>query len=178
VNAPRALRRIPRSVWCLRGTAALGLLASVWAAAPEGIVPSPFVVVVVAALGVGYAFRPEHFVGSVALGVVLVWWALHVGSSMPVGALVASAAVLASHVAGVLLGYGPPRMAVGLDLVAAWVVRGALVWLAAPVVWLAARAYSGQASPTSFWLAGLAVALVGAVVSAVVVPTRDMQEDR
>ena len=59
-----------------------------------------------------------------------------------------------------------------------WVGRGALVWLAAPVVWIAARAYGGQASPTSFWLAGLAVGLVGAVVGAVVVPTRDMPGGR
>jgi hypothetical protein len=178
MNVPRGIRRIPRAVWVLRAIAALGPVVAVWAAAPEGMVPSPFVVVVAVVVGVAYAFRPEHFVGPFAFAVVLLWWALHVGTSMPVGALVAAAALVASHVAGVLLGYGPPRMAVGAELVVPWVIRGALVWLAAPVVWIAARAYSGQASPTSFWLAGLAVALVGAVVGAVVVPTRDMQEDR
>jgi len=94
---------------------------------------------------------------------------------MPGGALVAAAALVAAHVAGVLLGYGPPRMAVGADLVLPWVVRGALVWLAAPVVWVAARAYSGEASPTSYWLGGLAVALVGAVVGAVRVPMRNLR---
>ena len=172
------IRRVPRIVWVLRSIAALGPLAALWAAAPEGLVPSPFVVLLVALVGVAYAFRPEHFIGPIALAIVLLWWALHVEATMPVGALVASAALIASHVAGVLLGYGPPRMVVGSELVVPWVVRGALVWLAAPVVWIAARAYGGQASPTSFWLAGLAVALVGAVVGAVVVPTRDMQEDR
>jgi hypothetical protein len=178
MNAPRLIRRLPRTVWVLRSIAALGPLVALWAAAPEGLVPSPFVVVVVALAGVAYAFRPEHFIGPIVLAVVLLWWALHVGPSMPVGAMVAAAAIIASHVAGVLLGYGPPRTPVGPDLVGPWVVRGASVWLAAPVVWIAARAYGGQASPTSFWLAGLAVALVGAVVGAVVVPTRDMQEDR
>ena len=172
------IRRVPRVVWVLRCIAALGPLVALWAAAPEGLVPAPFVVVVVVLAGVAYAFRPEHFIGPIVLAVVLLWWALHVGPSMPVGAMVAAAAIIASHVAGVLLGYGPPRTPVGPDLVRPWVVRGASVWLAAPVVWIAARAYGGQASPTSFWLAGLAVALVGAVVGAVVVPTRDMQEDR
>jgi hypothetical protein len=172
------IRRVPRIVWILRAIAALGPLVALWAAAPEGLVPSPFVVVVVVLVGLANAFRPEHFIGPIAFAVVLLWWALHAGATMPVGALVASAALVASHVAGVLLGYGPPRMVVGRELVVPWVVRGALVWLAAPVVWIAARAYGGQASPTSFWLAGLAVALVGAVVGAVVVPTRDMQADR
>ena len=169
------VRRVPWSVWCLRAVAALGPVVAVVAGAPEGLVPSLFVVVVTAALGLAYAFLPEHFIGSIVLVVVLLWWSLHVGSSMPGGALVAGAALVASHVAGVLLGYGPPRMVVGADLVLPWVVRGALVWLAAPVVWVAARAYSGEASPTSYWLGGLAVALVGAVVGAVRVPTRTLR---
>jgi hypothetical protein len=169
------IRRVPWSVWCLRAVAALGPLVALWAGAPEGFVPSTFVVVVTAGLGVAYAFLPEHFIGPIVLVVVLLWWSLNVGGSMPGGALVAAAALVASHVAGVLLGYGPSRMAVRADLVVPWLVRGALVWLAAPVVWVAARAYSGQASPTSYWLAGLAVALVGAVVAAVRVPTRDLR---
>jgi hypothetical protein len=169
------VRRVPWSVWCLRAVAALGPLLALAAGAPEGVVPSLFVVVVTAALGLAYAFLPEHFVGSIVLVLVLLWWSLHVGSSMPGGALVAAGALVASHVAGVLLGYGPPRMAVGADLVLPWVVRGALVWLAAPVVWVAARAYGGEASPTSYWLGGLAVALVGAVVGAVRVPTRNLR---
>jgi hypothetical protein len=69
-------------------------------------------------------------------------------------------------------------MPVGADLVLLWVPRGAVVWLAALVVWLTARVYTGHATPTLFWLAGLAAALVGAVVAAVVVPTRDLQDDR
>lgn len=172
------IRRIPRSVWSLRLIAAVCPLVALWAGAPEGMVPSPFVVVVTVVVSVAYAFRPEHFIGPITLAVVLLWWSLHVGTAMPVGALVASAALAASHVAGVLLGFGPPRTSIGAELVMPWVVRGALVWLSAPVVWLAARAYRGEASPTSFWLAGLTVALVGAVVGAVLVPTRDGQVGR
>jgi hypothetical protein len=170
------IRRVPGSVWGLRAVAALGPLVALWAGAPEGLVPSVFVVLVTVALGVGYAFWPEHFIGPITLVVVLLWWSLHVGASMPGGALVAAAALVASHVAGVLLGYGPPRMAIPAGLVGTWVWRGAMVWLAAPVVWVVARAYSGEASPTTFWLAGLAVAIVGAVVGAVLVPASDVGE--
>ena len=172
------IRGIPTSVWVLRLVVVLGSLLALYAAAPEGFVPSPFVGAVVLVLAGRFAVRPEHFVGSVALSVVLVWWALHVGSSVPAGALVAAAGLLAAHVAAVLLGYGPPQMEVGADLVVLWVPRAALVWLAALVVWLTARAYTGHATPTLFWLAGLAAALVGAVVAAVVVPTRDLRVER
>jgi hypothetical protein len=168
------IRGVRRSVWVLRGVAALGPMVALWAAAPEGHVPQAWVVAVVALLSVGYAVRPEHFVGSTVLVVVLVWWTINVRAEMPTGALVAAAAVLAAHVAGVLLGYGPSQMAVDPELVVIWVVRSVLVWLAAPAVWFAARVYNGQATPTSFWLAGLATALVGAVVAAVVVPARDL----
>ena len=90
----------------------------------------------------------------------------------------AAGGLLAAHVAALLLGYGPARMEVGADLVMLWVPRAAAVWLAALVVWLTARAYTGHATPTLFWLAGLAAALVGAVVAAVVIPTRDLRAER
>lgn len=167
------IRRIPRSVWCLRAVAALGPLVALLSAAPAGFVPSPFVVGLVAFASVAYALHPEHLTGPIVMIVVLTWWAEAVESAMPAGVMVAAAALLAGHIAGILLGYGPARMAVRAELVAPWVVRGALVWLAAPAVWVAARTYRGQASPTSFWLVGLAAALVGAVVAAVVVRTPD-----
>ncbi len=69
-------------------------------------------------------------------------------------------------------------MEVGADLLVLWVPRAAAVWLAALVVWLTARAYTGHATPTVFWLAGLSAALVGAVVAAVAVPTRDQRVER
>ena len=106
---------------------------------------------------------------------MLVWWAATVvGDAGPARSLAAAAALLAAHVAAVLLGLRarremarrPPR----------WPCSGraaaALVWLAALVVWLAAPRLRGQPTPTTFWLAGLAAALVGAVVAAVVLPAR------
>ena len=171
------IRRVPTSVWVLRAFAALGPLVALWAAAPAGYVPSPFAGVAVAVTAAGFALWPEHFTGPIVMVVVLSWWTLVVRSAMPAGSLVAAAGLIAAHVAGVLLGYGPPRMPVDPDLVLRWVFRGAACWLAAVVVWFAADAYSGHATPTSFWLIGLATALVGAVVAAVSVPTREPREE-
>ena len=44
---------------------------------------------------------------------------------MTAGVLVGAAALIASHVSGILLGYGPARMAVRAELVVPWVIRGA-----------------------------------------------------
>jgi hypothetical protein len=172
----RLVRGVHTSVWALRLVVLLGPLVALWSAAPSGHVPSPFVVALVAVLGIGYAARPENFSGPIVMAVVLLWWALSIGSAMPVGALVAAAGLVAAHVAAVLLGYGPPQMPVDTDLALRWAFRAAASWLAALVVWVAADAYSGHATPTSFWLVGLATALVGAVVAAVVVPARDLRD--
>ena len=172
------IRAVHPSVWVLRTFVVVGLMLALYGAAPEGFVPSPFVTVVVLAVALGSALKPEHFVGSAAPAVVLIWWAGVVQSAFPDGTLIAAAALLTSHVAAVLLGYGPPSMSVEADLVRLWVPRGAAVWLAALLVWFTARAYSGHATPSEFWLAGLAAAVVGAVVAAVVLPTtRPVAED-
>ncbi len=166
------IRDVRASVWALRAVAALGPLVALLAAVPEGFVPSPFVIVVVAMAGAVYAVVPEHFAGTVVLALVLLWWALVVGTAEPAGGLVAAAALTLAHVAGLILGYGPPQMAVDPGVLRLWALRGAMAFLAAPVIWLVARAYGDHATPTSLWLAGLAAGLVGAVVAAVVVPTR------
>jgi hypothetical protein len=175
MNVP-VIRGVATGVWVLRAVALAGPLVALWSAAPAGFVPSPFTVIVVALGSVAYALRPDHLTGPIVMSVVLFWWALSVGSTMPAGSLVAAAALMAAHVAGVLLGYGPTAMEVDLRLARLWAVRGAVVWLAAPVVWFTAQVYSGRATPTLFWLGGLATALVGAVVAAVAIPMRDLGE--
>jgi hypothetical protein len=62
----------------------------------------------------------------------------------------------------------PPDRAIVLR----WTRRGALAWLVAPVLWLAVDAQRGHTTPASYWVAGLAVALVLAVAVATAYPTR------
>jgi hypothetical protein len=165
-------RGVMPSVWALRGVVAAGLLLALLAGIPEGYVPSIFVVVLVVIGVLVSATRPEQLALSITMGIVVVWWALHLHSAMPVGALVAAAALIAAHVAATLLGYGPPTLALDPQLGLLWATRAALTWTAALAVWVVARTYSGHGSPTLFWLAGLTAAVVGAVVAAVAAPIR------
>jgi hypothetical protein len=166
------MRNVTVTAWVLRVLVALGPLVAVLADVPGGHTPSPFVIVVVALGGLLFAVAPDSFVGVVVMGIVVLWWALSVGEGVPIASVVAAAALLTSHVAATLLGLGPARVVLAPSLVTRWVVRGLLVWPAALVVWLVADAFSGRPTPTTFWLAGLAAALVGAVVAALVVPGR------
>ena len=82
-------------------------------------------------------------------------------------ALVAAAALLASHVAALLAAYGP-RRAGGRSghRCGSGLARAALVFLAAPVVWAAGACSSAAGpSPRGCGSPGLAVALVAAVVA-------------
>jgi len=169
--------KVAPGVWVLRAVTCAGILVGLLAGIPEGFVPSIPIVVVVALGGVLAGFRPDQLGASVTVGVVLVWWGVTLRHEVPVGCLAAAAGLVAAHVSCTLLAYGPPSMSVPGFLVRVWVMRGFLVWLTAPAIWLVARAYADRATPTSFWLAGLAAALAGAVVAALAVPERGVRRD-
>jgi hypothetical protein len=166
------MRGLTVTTWVLRVLAALGPVVALLAGVPQGYTPSTFMVVVVVVGGVLFALAPEHFVGAVVMGLVVLWWATEVGDAIPVSSVVAAAALLTAHVAATLLGLGPSRVVLDPSVVTQWARRALLVWLAALVVWLVADAFSGRPTPTTFWLAGLAAALVGAVVAGLVLPAR------
>jgi hypothetical protein len=165
-------------VWALRGVLVAGLLLALLAGVPEDYTPPVALVVVVAALSLLSAVRAEHLVLSVTMAIVIVWWALQLHSEMPVAVLVVAACLVASHVAATLLAYGPTSLALDPALTVLWTMRGAITWTAALAVWAVARAYAGHGSPATFWLTGLAVALVGAVVAGVATPIRGKEARR
>jgi hypothetical protein len=166
------MRNVTVTARVLRVLVALGPVVAVLAAAPQGHTPSTFIVVLVAVGGVLFALRPENVVGVVVMGLVLFWWTLEVRDGVPVSSVVAAAGLLTSHVGATLLGLGPARVVVDSRVVVRWAVRGLLVWPAALVVWLVADAFSSRPTPTTFWLAGLAAALVAAVVAGLALPVR------
>ncbi len=171
------VRGAQRSVWALRATLAVGLIAALLAGVGAGDTPPPVVVVVVVLGAVLSAFRPERLSLPITMGLVLVWWALELHGHVPALVLVVAACLLASHVAAVLLAYGPPTLPLDPGLGLLWLARGSLAWLAALVVWVVARAYTGHGTPTLFWLSGLAAAVLGAVVAGATTPLRG-QDDR
>lgn len=166
------------SVWVLRCLVVVGLMLALLAGVPEGYPPPVVLVVVVGLLGAGSAMRPDHLVVSVTMGVVTVWWALQLRTDMPVAVLVVAAGLIGAHVAATLLGYGPTSLPVDPALAVLWTMRAAMAWTAGLGVWAVARAYGGHGTPATFWLTGLAAALVGAVVAAVVTPIRGKEARR
>lgn len=133
--------------------------------------PTTTVLVLVVVLAAGWAVLPESVLGTLALGTVVLWWALRVGAEVPVTALPAALLVLAAHLASVLLAYGPPGSPLRAPVLRRWAVRGAAVAVSVPAVWLVARAVGGQPEPPGVWVAGLASAAVLCVVAAVAVST-------
>lgn len=170
------IRGVPLTIWALRGLVVLGPAVAVSAAAPLGYAPSPLVVTLVVVAALVGAFAPDHFLSSVSMVLVLVWWAIVVGEALPLASVVAAAALVTGHTAGTVLAYGPARTRIAPRLLLTWALRAAVVWVAALVVWVVADVYRGQATPASFWLFGLAAALVGSVVAALRTPVRAPSE--
>ena len=167
------IRGVPPTVWALRAAIVLGPAVALLAGAPQGYMPSPFVVSLVELTALAWAFLPDNFLGSVSLLLVLVWWAVVVGAALPLASVVAAGGLLISHAAATVLAYGPARTRIAPRLVVTWARRAATAWVVALVIWLVAYAYSGEATPDSFWLLGLAAALVGAVVASLWAPVRE-----
>jgi hypothetical protein len=163
---------LSRGGWALRAVIALGPPVALLAAGPEGFVPPLWLVVLVVLLSLGFAYLPEQYIGSGAMVLVVGWWAVDVRDAMPIAVVVSAGALLASHLAATLAAYGPRVLSPDRAIVLRWTRRGALAWLVAPMLWLVVDAQRGRTTPASYWVAGLAVALVVAVVVATVYPTR------
>jgi Na+/citrate or Na+/malate symporter len=166
------MRGLTRGGWALRAVIGLGPPVALLAATPEGFVPPVWLDVLVVLTSAGFAYLPEQYIGSAALLLVVGWWAVDVGDAMPLAVVLASGALLASHLAATLAAYGPRLLSPDRAITLRWTRRGVLAWLVAPVLWLAVDTQRGRTTSASYWVAGLAVALVVAVVAATVYPTR------
>ncbi len=145
----------------LRFLVAFGPMVALMATGLVGHPPRGWLLVLTLALALGFAWAPESVLGTTVMVLVLVWWGVSASDSLPPEALVAAAALLAAHVAAVLASYGPAGLPVDPALVRRWVVRGVLVFLAAPGTWLVATALQGRPEVAGVWVVGL----VGAVVA-------------
>ena len=172
MNDSGLVRGAHRTVWAVRAVLVSGIVVALFAGVPEGYHPPVALIVVVVAGAAVSAFRPEHLSLAITMGVVVIWWAFAHGNEMPVAVLVAAGGLVATHVAGIVLAYGPPALPVAPEVALLWTGRAVLVWVAALIVWGVARTYAGHGTPTVFWLTGLAAALAGAVVAGLAIPIR------
>jgi hypothetical protein len=166
------LSRETRARLLLRGVVLVAPVLAVLSAGP-GDLPNGWFLAVTVVLSIGFAAMPESALGTLCLGVVVVWWTLAASGGVPVGAIPAALLLLAAHVSSVLLSYGPPRLPVGGPLLRRWLRRSAGVAVAVPLVWLVAVAVDGEPEAPGIWVAGLACAVVVCIVAATAVTVRE-----
>ncbi len=128
--------------------------------------PSTAVLAIVAACSVLWAVSPESSAGPVVILFVMAWWAVAVPDPVRPSILLAAAALLSAHGAGLLAAYAPARGSIHPRLVRMWVGRALLAFLPAPVVLLALVALDGSPGQAVTWpLALAALALLTLAVA-------------
>jgi hypothetical protein len=152
VRRLRAVATWPLSQRLLRVVVALGL------------------VLAVLALSLGFAAAPDTGAGTLAMLVVLVWWIRVPGDALHGSVLLAAAALLVTHVAALLVATAPPQTPVDPRVARLWLLRGAGVLAAAPVLWVLALALRDGTAPDGLWFAGLVVVLLAATAAAAAFP--------
>jgi len=158
----------------LRGIILVGPILALLAARPTDL-PHGWFVVLTLVLSLGFAAMPESPLGTLCLGLVVFWWALAAADGVPANAIPAAVLLVTTHLAAVLLSYGPPSLPIGAVLIRRWLRRGLGVVVAAPLVWLVAIVVDDQPEPPGIWVAGLACAVVVCVVAATAVSTSEEQ---
>jgi hypothetical protein len=166
-----------RGQWALRLVVVAGPLLALFARTPSLGAPPVWIVILVAALAIGWALMPESVVGAVALLVVGFSWASSDTVDVPVGALVAALAMLAAHLASLVSSYGPSRLPVNRGVVRLWALRGVALFSAAVLVWLLARGVSELPDSSSIWVLGLVVALSVLVVATAALQAANPREE-
>jgi hypothetical protein len=142
-------------------------------AASPGDHANRWLVAATVVLSIGFAAMPESALGTLCLGLVVLWWAIAASDGVPVGAIPAALLLLAAHLASVLLSYGPASLPVGAPVFALWLRRGLAVAVAAPLVWLVAVLVDDQPEPPGIWVSALACAVVLCIVAASAVTVRE-----
>jgi hypothetical protein len=151
--------------WALRAVMVLAPLLAVVASVPAGATLRVWFLALLLALGAGFALFPASLAGVGVLALPMAWWVVVPDDPLHPMSMVAAAALLAGHVAGLLAAVGPDRLPVDPALLLRWLRRSLSVLLASPVVWLVADAMADQPERPWVWVAGVGAAALGAVVA-------------
>ena len=148
----------------VRGAVVVGAMTSLVAAQAAGARPAVWAQVLLTALAVILAVRPESSTGVLLLaGLACVWSTVPEPLSPLV--LLAAAGMVLVHVAALLAAQGPPRMRVHPGQALRWLWRGLLLWLAAAIVWVLDQVADGLPGGRLVYAAGLSL-LVGTAATA------------
>ena len=118
----------------LRSLVLIGAMGSIVAAQAAGARPALWGQVLLSALAVVLALRPESSAGTVLLVGLAYVWSMTTEPLSPL-VLAAAAGMVLAHQAAVIAAQGPPAMTVEPTQVLRTCRRGVMLWLAAVTVW-------------------------------------------
>jgi hypothetical protein len=167
------MRSWPVSQLALRVVVALGPVVALALGGVARNGPAWWAILLVGGFSVAFALRPDGPYGSVAIVLVVGWWALGPRTAVPGVVVAAAGALVAAHVAATLVAYGPRTLPITRPLGLLWLRRGLLAFAAAPAVWLVATSLRRAPQPVDIWIAGLVVVLAGSVAGALLFPLAD-----
>lgn len=145
----------------LRSVVVLGALGCLVSVQATGAGLEQWEQLVVLALALLTALRPDSLAGlGLTLWVVILWAGSPVPSTVPV--LGCAAGLVVVHVAALLAALGPARMGVDGGQALRWSVRGLELWLAAATVWTIGQLLAGARGGEWAQAAGLVVLTLAA----------------
>lgn len=147
--------------WALRSVIVLGSVGALVSTVPAGATPPVWLVGLVLVISLGGARYPDSGAVAGALVIVVVWWGIGLRDGLHPAALIASAGLVAAHVAATVADLGPGAVPLDRRVLVRWSLRGLLVWLSTPLAWGVAVLVRDQPAPAGIWLAGLVAALAG-----------------
>ena len=167
-GAPAERRRVLPGAdqLALRTGVVVGAMTAVVAAQAAGARPNAWEQVLVLALAVLTALRPESVAGVGLLCAAAYTWSLAPETLSPLVLLAAAGMVLA-HVSALVAAQGPARMRVDPDQVRTWGRRALLLLTAALVVWVLGAAMADLPQRRLVYALGLTTLIALAVATTV-----------
>ncbi len=158
----------------LRSMVVLGAITALVAAQAAGARPAGWLTLSLLVAASYAAFRPDSSATVLVLGGAAYVWAKAPDSLSPLVLLMVAGMVLL-HVSALVAAQGPARMRVDRAQVRRWLVRAALVWLGAALVWAEVVLLQDQAGHRLVYAAGLALlAAVAVVTTRLIAPRRSI----
>lgn len=156
MRAPAAARGWTRGTWALRTLLVVLPVCALATALPHR--PDTWVVVLVVAGSVRWAWLPDDLVGVLVLLLVAGWCAVDGPTDWRVGAV--AVLLLAAHVVATLGSYGPATLAPDRTLVRLWVGRGLLAVVPLGVALAAVELLATESAPRGLWSGAVATVAV------------------
>ncbi len=161
MRAPAAVHGWTRGTWALRTLLLVLPVSALAVAQPQR--PDTWVVVLVVAGSLRWAWLPDDLVGVLVLLLVAGWWATDGPTGWRTGAV--GVLLLAAHVVATLGSYGPATLAPDRTLVRLWFVRGLLALVPLAVSLAAVEVLAGEPAPGWLWSGALATVVVLVLVA-------------